>query len=293
MQSQITSTIENRYDTYRMVLEPQTLHLRDQVRNHLHHQIDEGNNRLPSYPSTTFNGETIECIDRETILEMNRVISPQERVSIMENIIDCNNAEEIRMLLLKHSPEEVIKYLKDIFIRSTDSETITNQQLLALGNIMLYSMANIPEVTILRDVLEPLRSTVMAYDRNETMNFILSLTPEFNQHAHHLRLATEEQLQERTTEFYRETNSYISSNYRRTLMMIGTTITGAGLMYVGLPYLVPLVRPIGSILVSSTSTPSLSNTITPSTNNFGCSTDIIRLRDIFDDLLKKVHECLK
>nr|YP_001165405.1 orf101 [Phytophthora sojae]ABG54066.1 orf101 [Phytophthora sojae] len=80
-----------------MVLRPRTLFLREQFQNQLENQINNSTtNRLPYLNRI----ETVQSIDSGTIIELNNTTSSERRVELMENIINYQNSNENRALLI-------------------------------------------------------------------------------------------------------------------------------------------------------------------------------------------------
>jgi hypothetical protein len=281
MQTQI-STIQNRMDNFNMVLRPETLSLRTQFRNQVSERIDTSNDRLPSYSAAILDGERVNFIDRNTILQLNDTQNPEQRTEIMNNIINFTNSDTNRMLLIENSSDEVKKYLKDLFIRSSTSENITHEQLYTIGNIIIYTMSNIPEVNAIREIIDPLRNSMFDYDRNQIMNFILQISPDVNQQIDEANLSTENQVQQNNERI----NNRIILNRQRICWIGATVAAGYALGIFGFPYLAPFVGPVGNIVARSLPSSSTSATdLISSTNTFGSST----LREIFENVFKKMH----
>ena len=94
----------------RMVLRPSTLNMRSEFTDVINSRVIENNSRLPSTPSVG----SISVIDRNTIIELNNSTTSERRVELMESIINHQNSNENRALLIENSSPQVRTYLHDL-----------------------------------------------------------------------------------------------------------------------------------------------------------------------------------
>lgn len=135
-----------------MVLRPTTLSGRRNFRNRLENQINNSEiNRLPYLNRI----EDIESIDNETIIELNNTINSERRLEFMESIRNYENINVNSYYLIAHSTNQVRTYLHDLLIRSASNTNINEEDLHRVGNIFLYTIANINiEKLFIRDIVQ-------------------------------------------------------------------------------------------------------------------------------------------
>lgn len=278
-----TNTIENRYDMYEMVLQPQSFTLRNRFRDNVHNRIHLGNDQLPSMTHTVINGERIDFIDESTITKMNTIIPSEERTELMRSIINFTRSDEIRMMLIENSSKEIKEKLKDLLIRCSNSD-ISYYELLTLGNIIVYTMSGIPEASTIREVVDVLRNSMFDYDRNQIMDFILQRAPEVSRQLEEANLATESLANENNDRI----DQRIFLNRQYMFRIGGGVLTSMAVMYAGAPYLAPLI-----VLTRSVPSGSITTTaLVPSSNGFGASVDVLSWKEILQEISKKAREFL-
>lgn len=277
---QTQTIMENPMNETRIVLRPLSLNLRESFRNVIDRRSENNINELPFINSINRN----ELIDSETIIEINNSTTSERRLKLMKNIINNQNNIETQALLIENSPIQVITYLNNLLISSASNLNISEEDLYRIGNIFLYTISNLDINGIfLNDIILSLRESMITYNTNRVFSILSSQVPEYNQYLYDLRLATEDQLNERTQEFYNQLNERIIIN-RRRMIYTGLGFIGSLLLSsFGLP-------PIGGLLTRSLIGPF--NSVTPnillSENN-----NIVRLRDIWDLVLLKTLKFIK
>lgn len=277
---QTQTIMENPMNETRIVLRPLSLNLRESFRNVIDRRSENNINELPFINSINRN----ELIDSETIIEINNSTTSERRLELMKNIINNQNNIETQALLIENSPIQVITYLNNLLISSASNLNISEEDLYRIGNIFLYTISNLDINGIfLNDIILSLRESMITYNTNRVFSILSSQVPEYNQYLYDLRLATEDQLNERTQEFYNQLNERIIINRRRMIYTGLGFIGSLALSSFGLP-------PIGGLLTRSLIGPF--NSVTPnillSENN-----NIVRLRDIWDLVLLKTLKFIK
>ena len=278
--TQTQTIMENPMNETRIVLRPLSLNLRESFRNVIDRRSENNINELPFINSINRN----ELIDSETIIEINNSTTSERRLELMKNIINNQNNIETQALLIENSPIQVITYLNNLLISSASNLNISEEDLYRIGNIFLYTISNLDINGIfLNDIILSLRESMITYNTNRVFSILSSQVPEYNQYLYDLRLATEDQLNERTQEFYNQLNERIIINRRRMIYTGLGCIGSLALSSFGFP-------PIGGLLTRSLIGPF--NSVTPnillSENN-----NIVRLRDIWDLILLKTLKFIK
>lgn len=271
---QIDSNSLERYEL-RMVLRPATLDFREQFRNELQNQLNRDLNiRLPGVDII----ENTNTIDGQDIIEINNRTSSERITEFMQNIINYENINDNSSFLITNSSNQVRTYLNDLLVRSASLFPINEDDLYQVGNIFLYTIANLEIETLnLRDIIQHLRARMVIYNTDQIINILENHIPVYNDYLESIRLATDEQLEERTQEFRQEVEERIILN-RQRLMYAGMGLIGSmALTSIGLP-------PIGGVIART-----VANVSTNSSN----STEIIRLRDIWDASLKKLLDIIE
>lgn len=255
----------------RMLLRPQTLDMRSDFRNVINSRIVENNSRLPSTPLV----ESISVIDRDTILELNNTTTSERRIELMESIINNQNSNENRSLLIENSSPQVRTYLHDLLIRSASNSNISEEDLYRIGNIFLYTISNLDvDGLVLRDVIQNMRESMVVYNTNQVFSILDTQVVNYNSYLDNVRLATDEQLEQRVDEFNQEVDQRIALNRRRFLYTAVGLASSFALTSMGIP-------PVGGLIVRAlTSTETIS-----ATTSVG---EIVRFRDVWDASLKKM-----
>ena len=139
----ITQEIEqNSIERYelRMVLRPSTLNFREQFRNDLQNQlIRNSDSRLTGVSRI----EDIDAIDSQDIIEINNQTSSERIREFLQNVIDYENINDNSHFLIANSSNQVRTYLNDLLLRSASIFPINEDDLYRVGNIFLYTIANI------------------------------------------------------------------------------------------------------------------------------------------------------
>lgn len=275
----ITSTGET--NVTRMVLRSSTLNIRSEFRNVINSRIIENNSRLPSTPSV----ESISVIDRDIIIELNNTTTSERRVELMESIINHQNSNENRALLIENSSPQVRTYLHDLLIRSANNSNISEEDLYRIGNIFLYTISNLDiDGLFLRDVIQNMRESMVLYNTNQIFSILNSQVVDYNSYLETTRLATETQLQERVNTFNTEIDERIAQNRRRILYTGVGLLTSMALSSLGVT--VP-------VLPISLFARSLESSIAVRTLSSNSIEDIIRLRDVWDAALKRMLDMIQ
>lgn len=267
-----TQTITNTNTETRIILRPSVLNMRNEFRDVINNRIVDNNSRLPSTPLI----ESIPVIDRDSIIELNNSTSSERRLEIMQNIIDYQNSNENRFLLIENSSSQVRTYLHDLLIRSANNSNISEQDLYRIGNIFLYTISNLSnDELLIRDVINSIRESLVIYNTNQIFSILDNQISNYNSYLNEVELATERQLQERVQRFNEEMDYRIALNRRRIVyagigLLSSIALTSIGIppsLLLRLPSFIPNERII-------TSTPPVE--------------EVIRLRDVFDAFLKKM-----
>lgn len=271
--TEITSNQINSPNTFQMILRPISSRGINNFRERLENQIN--NQEINTLPSMT-QIENIQVIDDETIITLNNSTTSERRIEFMQSIINYENVSDNSYYLIANSSNQVRTYLHNLLIRSSTNQLIFEEDLYRIGNILIYSIANLTPGSIeLVDIIQYLRENMVRYNTNQIIELLRSNVPIYNEYLNNLRLVTEEQLQERTEEFNQEINERIRINRRRILYAGFGLVGSMALTSAGLP-------PVGGVIARTISNLSLNSSNNNSLN------DIIRLRDIWDASLKKL-----
>ena len=252
----------NETNGLRMVLRPSTLTVRRNFRNRLENQINNSEtNRLPYLNRI----ENDQLIDNETIMEINNSTTSERRIELMRSIIDNKNINNNTYYFLTNSTNQVRTYLHDLLIRSASNMNIGEEDLYRVGNIFLYTIANLNEEGLfIRDIVQHLRENMVIYNTNQIINILENHIPIYNNYLESIRLATEEQLEGRTQEFLQQIEERINLN-RQRILYAGMGLVGSmALTSIGLP-------PFSGVIA---------RTVANVSSNSSSSSEIIRLRDV-------------
>ena len=203
------------YEETRMVLRPTTLNVRANFIERLENQVNNStNHRLPYLNHI----EDMQLIDASTIIEINNSTTSERRVELMRSIINSENIDDNSYFLLENSTNQVRTYLHDLLIRSAMHRNITEEDLYRVGNIFLYTIANLSEEGLfVRDIVQHLRENMVNYNTNQILTVLRNHIPIYNDYLETLRLATDRQLSERSEEFLQEVEGRVLLNRRRVL----------------------------------------------------------------------------
>ena len=265
----------NETNGLRMVLRPSTLTVRRNFRNRLENQINNSEtNRLPYLNRI----ENDQLIDNETIIEINNSTTSERRIELMRSIIDNKNINNNTYYFLTNSTNQVRTYLHDLLIRSASNMNIREEDLYRVGNIFLYTIANLNEEGLLiRDIIQHLRENLVIYNTDQIIRVLENYIPVYNDYLESIRLSTEEQLEERTQEFHQQVEERIILN-RQRILYAGMGLVGSmALTSMGFP-------PVGGVIA---------RTIANVSSNSSSSSEIIRLRDVWDASLKKLLDIIE
>ena len=265
----------NETNGLRMVLRPSTLTVRRNFRNRLENQINNSEtNRLP-YLNIIENDQ---LIDSETIIEINNSTTSERRIELMRSIVDNENINNNTYYFLTNSTNQVRTYLHDLLIRSASNMNIREEDLYRVGNIFLYTIANLNEEGLLiRDIIQHLRENLVIYNTDQIIRVLENYIPVYNDYLESIRLSTEEQLEERTQEFHQQVEERIILN-RQRILYAGMGLVGSmALTSMGFP-------PVGGVIA---------RTIANVSSNSSSSSEIIRLRDVWDASLKKLLDIIE
>lgn len=265
----------NETNGLRMVLRPSTLTVRRNFRNRLENQINNSEtNRLPYLNRI----ENDQLIDNETIIEINNSTTSERRIELMRSIIDNKNINNNTYYFLTNSTNQVRTYLHDLLIRSASNMNIREEDLYRVGNIFLYTIANLNEEGLLiRDIIQHLRENLVIYNTDQIIRVLENHIPVYNDYLESIRLSTEEQLEERTQEFHQQVEERIILN-RQRILYAGMGLVGSmALTSMGFP-------PVGGVIA---------RTIANVSSNSSSSSEIIRLKDVWDASLKKLLDIIE
>ena len=154
----------------RMVLRPATLDFREQFRNELQNQLNRDLNiRLPGVDII----ENTNTIDGQDIIEINNRTSSERITEFMQNIINYENINDNSSFLITNSSNQVRTYLNDLLVRSASLFPINEDDLYQVGNIFLYTIANLEIETLnLRDIIQHLRAHMVIYNTDQIINIL-------------------------------------------------------------------------------------------------------------------------
>lgn len=261
-------------ETTRVVLQPETLNMREDFRNSLNNRINNNISELISIE----NIDRISTIDSEIITEINNLTSSERRTELMRNVINQENIVNNSYFFIANSTNQVRTYLHDLLIRSALNMNIGEEDLYRVGNIFLYTIANLNEEWLsMRDIIQHLRQNMVIYNTDQIINILENHIPVYNDYLENIRLATDEQLEERTQEFHQQLEEPMVLN-RRRIMYAGMGLVGSmALTSMSLP-------PVGGVIAKAVSSAS---------TNSSSSSEIIRLRDIWDTSLKKLLDIIE
>lgn len=258
-----TTLTTNETTRARVVLQPETLNMREDFRNSLNNRINNNISELISIE----NIDRISTIDSEIITEINNLTSSERRTELMRNVINQENIVNNSYFFIANSTNQVRTYLHDLLIRSALNMNIGEEDLYRVGNIFLYTIANLNEEWLsMRDIIQHLRQNMVIYNTDQIINILENHIPIYNDYLGSIRLATEEQLEGR-----------IILN-RQRIMYTGMGLVGSmALTSMSLP-------PVGGVIAKAVSSAS---------TNSSSSSEIIRLRDIWDTSLKKLLDIIE
>ena len=75
--------------------------------------------------------------------------------------------------LLENSTNQVRTYLHDLLIRSAMHRNITEEDLYRVGNIFLYTIANLSEEGLfVRDIVQHLKENMVNYNTNQILTVL-------------------------------------------------------------------------------------------------------------------------
>lgn len=227
----ITTLTTNENET-RIILHPETLNMREGFRNFLNRRITHNVSELPYVDDI----DRIPTIDSNLIIELNNTTSSERRIELMENIVNQENINENAYYLIANSSNQLRTYLHDLVIRSASNMNINEEDLYRVGNILLYTIANINiEELFIRDIVQYLRENMVRYNTNQIINVLENHIPIYNNYLESIRLAPDEQLAERTQEFHQQIDEQISLNRRRVLYAGLGLVGSMALTSIGLP----------------------------------------------------------
>ena len=258
----------------RMVLQPEILNIREDWRNSLNRRVNNNISELPYIEEI----DRIPTIDSDFIIEINNSTTSERRIELMENIINQENINDNSNFLITSSSNQVRTYLHDLLIRSASNMNIGEEDLYRVGNIFLYTIANLNEEGLfIRDIVQHLRENMVIYNTNQIINILENHIPIYNNYLESIRLATEEQLEGRTQEFLQQIEERINLNCQRILYAGMGLVGSMALTSIGLP-------PFGGVIA---------RTVANVSSNFSSSSEIIRLRDVWDASLKKLLDIIE
>ena len=161
----------------RIVLRSSTTGMRNDFQTLINNRIQDNNPKLPSTPTV----ESIPVIDRETIFEINNLTTSKRRMKLMRSIQNNENINDNSYFLIMHSTSIVRTYLHNLLIRSASNLNIDEEDLFRIGNIFLYTIANLNEEgLVIMDIIQHLRENMIRYNTNQVIRIL-------ENHIHHLK----------------------------------------------------------------------------------------------------------
>ena len=142
----------------RIILHPETLNMREGFRNSLNRRITHNVSELPYVDDIDRIPTTI---DSNLIIELNNTTSSERRIELMENIVNQENINENAYYLIANSSNQLRTYLHNLLITAASDMTIFEEDLYRIGNIFLYTIANLNvEELFIRDIVQYLRENI-------------------------------------------------------------------------------------------------------------------------------------
>lgn len=257
-----------------LALRPSMSSMVDEFREVINNRILEKNPKLPSFPSI----ETINVIDRDAIIELNNITASERRLEFMSEVITRQNPRENILLLIENCNNQTREYINDLIITSSINIEIPDEWLYEIGNIYLYTAANLEaDHLVITHIMETISESMTLYNTNQIFSLLLNThITSYNDYLYNVGLASENQIEQRVQEFYQEVDQRISLN-RRRLLYTGVGLLGTmALSSLGMP-------PVGGLLIRA---------LTQSDTNYS-GEEIVRLRDVWDFSLKKLLSIIK
>jgi len=271
----ITNIRTNTTGELRLVLRPEILNMRENFRDSLTRRVNYNISELPYVNDIT----VTQTIDFDGIIEINNSTSSERRIELMRSIINRENINDNSAFFIATSSNQVRTYLHDLLIRSASNFNINEIDLYRVGNLLLYTIANMHEEGLfIRDIVQHLREHMVMYNTNQILNILQNHIPIYNDYLESLSLATNSQLDERCEEFYQQVDERIALNRRRVLYAGLGLVGSMALTSIGLP-------PLGGIIART-----VANVSSNSSMN---SNEVIRLRDVWDASLKKLLDIIE
>lgn len=170
----------------RIVLRSSTTGMRNDFQTLINNRIQDNNPKLPSTPTV----ESIPVIDRETIFEINNLTTSKRRMKLMRSIQNNENINDNSYFLIMHSTSIVRTYLHNLLIRSASNLNIDEEDLFRIGNIFLYTIANLNEEgLVIMDIIQHLRENMIRYNTNQVIRILENHIPIYNDYLEIVRLA--------------------------------------------------------------------------------------------------------
>lgn len=269
--------------------------LRQDIQQYALTDIDSNSRLLRTINSIT-NSENIDIssIDSATILEINNSTTSSRRTEFLNNILNYNNYQANLNFLIDNSNENVLSYIRFIVMDIVNVTGPLNEELFfPLGNILAYSLANFEAGDLtLRLLLQSLRFALSQHTINHDIFQMHLITSNFQEVISNLGLlhqnAISQQVQlfqEGIEENHQQQANYRASLNRRSLLMLAGTVAGTSAFSLfclangipNIPYLNTILNSVNTEQNNDISTSISAN------NN-------IRLRDIFDKILKIIYK---
>ena len=170
----------------RIVLRSSTTGMRNDFQTLINNRIQDNNPKLPSTPTV----ESIPVIDRETIFEINNLTTSKRRMKLMRSIQNNENINDNSYFLIMHGTSIVRTYLHNLLIRSASNLNIDEEDLFRIGNIFLYTIANLNEEgLVIMDIIQHLRENMIRYNTNQVIRILENHIPIYNDYLEIVRLA--------------------------------------------------------------------------------------------------------
>jgi hypothetical protein len=261
----------------------------EQFRNVINNR---SSNNVFELPYITSYGDT-STTDSEMVINLNNTTTSERREVLMNNILKYQDSSETRLELLSNSSLAVRSYLNQLLVRASSNGLVTEDQLHQIGNLFLYTLATTTGIDTVYDALVPLRESLFVHNMNGAHSLIIR-ERDLHQEAVTQFLQTHrinsEEILENCKKMFEE--QQIQARNRNIMIGLAGAVTSFGLASIGW-------GPIGSILVRRlipTLTSSAASQVFGGSSLVQSSSDFsesIRLRDVWDEGLKKIHEFLK
>lgn len=286
----ITQVITSERNVTRMVLNPNTVNLRDNFRRELESRLNNNVNELPRLRQV----ESTDVIDRNSIINLDNETTSERRESLINEVLRLENAEGNLSEIVQHSSTVVLSYINSLLIRYHNNETIPEVDFYRVGNILLYYVSSIELNGVeINQLMGSFRNVMFEYNQQQMIpSFINGIINHSNETLSRFSLLTEEQLNANASRFFEgvdqreeELKELRLVQSRKRVMMVGGSILAAmAFNSLGGPSI--LSGMVGRGVISGV------NTLMDSSSIIQPTPESIRLRDIFDKVLSITYKTL-